>query len=395
MAATRADAGIDAALRGCIDGGALAGCVASAANRDGVFYTRALGQSDRNLDVPLRTDSLFRIASMTKAVTSVAVMQLVERGALSLDDAASDHVSELADARVLEGFGDNGTPRLRAPASAPSVRQLLSHTAGFAYEMWNEDITRFHASTGTPSIFAGGDGFLGAPLASDPGTRWEYSLATDWLGILVERVSGETLDAYLHRNVFEPLGMTDTGFDPNKLGIDRLVAVQHRLDDGTLQQAPQPKPGTRNPFLSGGAGLFSTAADYLRFARMLLRGGELDGARVLAAETVVQMARSHTGALTIDPMPTCDTGSSNDVDFFPGAPKSFGLGFLINDADLNGRRASGSLSWAGLFNSYYWIDVRSGVCGVVLMQLLPFFDAGAVALYDAFERAVYATLREG
>jgi methyl acetate hydrolase len=278
---------------------------------------------------------------------------------------------------------------LRSPASAPTVRQLLTHTSGFGYEMWSEDLVRCQAGADLPSIFDDGPGFLNAPLLFDPGTRWMYGISTDWLGRLVEHVSGTTLDAYFETEIFEPLGLRDTCFIPHESAMDRLAAVQMRGSDRTLTQRPMPLLAS-DGFLSGGGGLVSTAGDYLTFLRALLGGGALGETRILSPESVGAMSTNQIGALEVERLVSTDAATSADVDFYPGIPKHWGLGFLINAAPVPGGRSAGSYGWAGLFNSYYWVDPASGLCALLLTQVLPFFDRDVVALLERFETAVYA-----
>jgi CubicO group peptidase (beta-lactamase class C family) len=258
--------------------------------------------------------------------------------------------------------------------------------------MWNEDIVAYLAKTGLPSALAGGTGFLAAPLICDPGDRWEYGISTDWLGRLVERISGVNLDEYFRRNILDPLEMADTYFELPTEKVGRLVKVLQRQQDSSLTELDYPAPAP-NGFYGGGGGLVSTAGDYLRFVRMLLHDGVLDGARILASETVALMGENHLGALPIPVMKTTNPMLSRDVDFFPGVNKTWGLGFLINTEALAEGRAAGSLCWAGFYNTYYWIDRETGVGAVLLTQLLPFYDDKVIALLHEYERALYSCVR--
>jgi CubicO group peptidase (beta-lactamase class C family) len=330
--------------------------------------------------------TIFRLASMTKAVTSVAVMQLVEQGRIGLDVPAATYLERLRDLRVLDGFDPNGTPRLRAPRSAPTPRQLLTHTAGFSYAIWSEDMQRMAAFLGMDAAAGIDETILDLPLIADPGSRWEYGSSTDVLGVMVEAVTGDSLEAYFAEHLLEPLGMCDTHFNVPDQKIHRVLPVFARSDSG-LAEVMQGVPRVR--FFSGGGGLASTTSDYARFLQALLRGGELDGRRILAAETVDLMAQKHTGKLIIPPMRTAYPFLSADCDFFPGQPKHWGLGFLINATDVPGGRRAGSMAWAGVFNTHYWVDRRAGFAGLLLTQLLPFCDPAFLTLYADVERAMY------
>jgi methyl acetate hydrolase len=266
---------------------------------DHVRYQGASGKRDTIKNIPMTVDSMFRIASMTKPITSVAVMQLVETGRVKLDEPAASYLPELSEVQVLEEFdASTGQAKLRPPKTPPTVRQLLSHTSGFAYEFFDPQLHAYVATGAVPALRQGGDGFLKAPLLFDPGSRWEYGISTDWLGKLVEKVSGQTLEAYFRQYIFLPLGMTDTFFDVPPEKQARVVALHQRQDDGSFIEPP-PQPFAPVRFYSGGGGLYSTASDYLKFERMLLNGGKLGNKRILQSETVDQMSRNQIGDLTL------------------------------------------------------------------------------------------------
>ena len=385
---------IDDLLREATSKRRVAGVAAAAATREGVLYQGAFGRLSEARSSELRMNGVFRIASMTKAITSVAAMQLVERGQLDLDADAGEVLPELRDPHVLEGFdAESGEPILR-PAAAPiTPRQLLTHTSGLAYDIWSSEIVQYAERMGVPSILGGGARSLDIPLIHDPGTRWCYGISTDRLGQIVERVSGLRLDDYLRQHVSGPLGMPETDFVVTQSQLSRVPAVYARLEDGSLALSPESFAApTQVDFCEGGGGLVSTTLEYLRFLRAILGGGELDGARILARETVERMSQNQIGELEQEILRTAMPPISNDVEFLPGMVKKWGLGFMINTEPIEGRRAAGSLAWAGLFNSYFWIDSASGVCGVLLTQILPFFDREVVSLFEDFERAVYDSL---
>ena len=328
---------------------------------------------------------------MTKAITATAAMQLVERGVLDLDAPATEVCPELADRGVLTGFDLDGAPVLRAAASVPTLRQFLTHTSGFGYELFNADLVRWHESTGTPGLAANGPEMLEAPLVADPGTRWEYGIDLDWAGVMIERVSGQRLGDHLDEHVLGPLRMTETSYVPTEAMLDRAATVHARLPDGSLMPYPIPAP-TADTHQGGGAGLYGTVGDYARFVRMILGDGELDGERILAAATVQQMTVNQMGDLRVAPMASAMPHLTNDAEFFPGAPKSWGLSFQINEAPAATGRPAGTLMWAGLANSYYWIDRVTGIGGVYLSQILPFVDPASLDLFFEFETAVYAEI---
>ena len=385
-------ASIDKLFTQATESKAMPGIVAVAATDKGAVYEGAFGKRDLGKDAPMTVDSVVWIASMTKAITGTAAMQLVERGKLSLDRPASEVVASLGTAQVLDGFDAAGKPRLRAPKRPITLKHLLTHTAGFGYEIWRPEIALYQSVTGTPGITTCANAALTTPLLFDPGDRWEYGISIDWVGKMVETVSGQKLDRYFQDNIFEPLGMKDTSFKLSASQRARLASVHQRDDKGGL--APIEFGLPEDPeFLMGGGGLYGTARDYLAFTQMILHGGTVAGAQILRVETVDLMAQNHIAPLDIPYIRTAAPGLSNDVDLFPGMRKGWGLSFLINPQAAPTGRAAGSLAWAGLANTYFWIDRAKRVSGVFLSQLLPFYDHTAIDLFGKFETEVYRALR--
>jgi methyl acetate hydrolase len=382
---------IDALFSEAVESKKMPGIIAMAATDKGVLYEGAFGRRELGKDAAMTLDTVVWIASMTKAITATAAMQLVERGKLALDAPASQLVPGLAKAQVLEGFDAAGQPKLRAPKRPITLRQLLTHTAGFGYEIWRTEIAKYQTATNTPGITTCTNAALTTPLLFDPGEGWEYGINIDWAGKMVEAASGQKLDAYLQSNVLGPLGMKDTSFKPSPSQRARLASVHQRDDKGALAAIEFALP-EEPEFLMGGGGLNGTAPDYLAFTQMILHGGRFNGAQVLRPETVDQMAQNHIGALEIGPMKTAMPGLSHDVELFPGMSKKWGLSFLINTAQSPTGRSAGSLAWAGLANTYFWIDRRKQVSGVFLSQVLPFFDPTAIDLLTKFETEVYRAL---
>ena len=382
--------GVDQVLERAVDAGEVPGVVALAADDSGVIYSGAFGKRVVGQDAEMTLDTEVWIASMTKAVTSVAAMQLVEQGSISLDEPISNHLPELAAVPVLDGFDANGAPVLRAPRRPITLRHLLTHTAGFVYNIWNADMLHYQEHTRIPGIIECKNATLQLPLAFDPGDRWDYGINIDWVGQAVERLSGQTLEAYFKEHIFGPLGMGDSGFVVGSDQRARLAGMHARLPDGSLQAIPFEVPQAPE-FFMGGGGLYSTGPDYLNFERMLLGGGQLGQARVLRPETVAEMGRNQIGELTVGLLKTSVPGSSNDAEFFPGMVKKWGLGYMISTEEAPTGRSAGSLAWAGLANTYYWIDPTRRVTGVILTQILPFADATVLNLFDRFERAIYST----
>ncbi len=382
---------IDQALRQKSDAKEIPGVVAIAATGKDILYQGAFGQRDLGKTDAMTLDSVFWIASMTKAITSAAGMQLVEQGKLSLDEPIGKVLPDLAAPQVLEGFDANGAPKLRAAKKPITLRQLMTHTAGFAYDMWNGDMVKYLEKTGTPGITSCQNAALKTPIMTDPGTRWEYGTNIDFVGKAVEAASGKKLGDYLRDNMFKPLGMNDTAFKISDAMRQRLVGMHARGPDGSLQPIPFELEQTPE-FEMGGGGLYGTAADYIKFTQMILNKGRGNGNQLLKPETVATMGQNHIGELTMGKMTTHVAFATNDVDLYPGMDKKWGLSFLINTAKTPEGRSPGSLAWAGLANTYYWIDPARDITGVILMQVLPFADHKCLDAFAAFESGVYAGL---
>jgi CubicO group peptidase (beta-lactamase class C family) len=372
---------VDQVLRQAVDSRTVPGIVAIGATEKGVVYEGAFGPS-------ITADSIFWIASMTKAITATACMQLVEQGRLQLDQPMGALLPQLASPKVLEGFDANGAPKLR-PAKRPiTLRHLLTHTAGFTYSIWSEPMTRYEKVTGTPFIGECRNAAFNAPLEFDPGDRWQYGINMDWVGKAVEAVSDQSLEIYFRENIFAPLGMTDTGFLIGSSQKARVAQMYSRQEDGSLKPMDFEMP-QRPEFFMGGGALFSTPRNYMAFVQMLLHDGAFNGARVLKPETVATMRQNHIGDLDVVTLKTVAPASSNDANLFPGMPQKWGLSFDINTQPGPAGRSAGSIAWAGLFNTYFWVDPTSRVTGVVMTQLLPFADKPVLDLFAEFESGLY------
>ncbi len=367
-------AGIDQALTEAVKSGRVPGVVALAANDKGTIYSGAFGVRSLAQSQAMTVDSVFWIASMTKAVTTAAAMQMVEQGKLKLDQPASEILPDLASAQVLEGFNAAG--------------KLLTHTAGYTYDIWNENTGRYEKQANLPALITCKDDALKTPLAFEPGDRWEYGINIDFAGKMVEKVSGERLESYFHDHIFGPLGMADTSFKLSPSQRERLVAMHARGADGSLKPIEFEMP-QEPEFFMGGGGLYSTGSDYLKFVRMFLNHGSLDGKTVLRPETVAMMGQNQIGDVNVVVLKSVLPDSSLDAEFFPGMVKKWGLGFMINTETAPTGRSAGSLAWAGLANTYFWIDPTKNIAGVILMQLLPFADPQALQTFAEFESGLY------
>ncbi len=381
---------INAVLQAAIDAGDVPGLTAAAATRNGVFYTGAFGTRGVDTDQAMTADSIFRIFSMSKAIGTTAAMQLVEQGKIGLDTRVEYILPHFRELQVLEGF-DGDTPKLRAPNTKATIRHLGTHTSGLVYEFWNQDMAKYLTVTGRPGILSGTKEGLMYPLVFDPGTKWDYGIGIDWLGQVVEAVTGQRIDVYCRENILGPLGMDDTLFECEGACTNRIVTAHGRGEDGTL--APIEVNPPSHPVVYGmGHCLYSTAPDYMQFLLMMLNNGSWNGAQVLKPETVALMKENHIGDLLVNKLWTSAPGITNDAEFFPGMPKKHGMGFMINLEQWPGLRTAGSHAWAGAMNTYFWFDPNQGVAGTILTQLLPFADPQALAIFENFEKAVYASV---
>ncbi|MFC3071022.1 serine hydrolase domain-containing protein [Phenylobacterium soli] len=361
----------------------LPGAAAAAVTPTGETISLAVGHKGVADPAPLLPDQMFWIASMTKAITSLVALQLVAEGKLDLDAPVGPLVPELAEPQVLEGFGEDGQPRLRPAREPVTLRRLLSHTSGLGYDFASPDLIRWLGHAGQTTM--GPTPPAGLPLLFEPGADWAYGFGIDFAGRMIEAVTKQDLGTVFAERVFKPLGMADTGFSLTDAQRARLAPMHARLPDGGL--APFPFGMPEPPFFQmGGGGLHSTAPDYLKFLEAVIgRGPQILPPAQMKLFTESQLTEPRPGVLK-----SAAKHLSNDFDAFPGQPTGWSLGFLVNLEPGPAGRAAGSLAWAGLSNCYYWADPKSGAAGVLMTQLLPFADPAALKLFEAFERAVYA-----
>jgi methyl acetate hydrolase len=379
---------MDDALEQAITSGAIPGLVAMAADANGVVYEGAFGKREVGGDVDMTLDTVFWIASMTKAITSVSAMQLVEKGKLDLDEPIGRVLPEIADPQLLTGWDTNGAPTFRSSSRPVTLRHLLTHTAGFVYPNWNVEMKRYAEFVELPENADRGYPRRDAVMAFEPGDRWEYGTNTDWVGRAVEAASGQDLNAYMRDHIFAPLGMADTGFIPNDEQITRLVSRHQRTGPASFDVIPV-NTAARPTFFNGGGGLFSVGRDYLTFLRMLLAGGTLNGAQILRPETVASLYQNNVGDLEAGILNTANPQMSYTANFFPDMVKKWGLAGLLNPQLAPTGRSAGSLTWGGIYNTYFWIDPTSRLTGLIMTQILPFADPIVVDTFGRFERAIY------
>jgi CubicO group peptidase (beta-lactamase class C family) len=385
-----AQTSIDQVLKRAVDQGDVPGAVAIVSLDGKVIYEGAHGTRDLATGAAMSNDTVVWIASMTKAITGAAAMQLVERGKLSLDAPAGDVVPDLKTVQVLDGKDASGKWKTRAPKSPVTLRQLLTHTSGFGYDIWNADLGAWMEANGIPGITSCENKALQTPLLFDPGTKWEYGIGIDYAGKMVEAATGQRLGAYVHDSILAPLGMTSTAFKITPEMRARKASIHARTPDGTvatdieIPQEPQ--------FEMGGGGLYGTVRDYLQVGEMILNKGTHKGRQILKPETVAEMSRNNIGDIDVAYMKTAMPQYSADSNFFPEVKCKWGLSFLINTTKTPQGRSPGSLAWAGLANSFYWIDPSRRLVGVIATQVLPFFDPKAIGLFRDFETATYKAI---
>jgi len=375
---------IDSYLSSAVNETYIPGLVAIVVDKDRVLYEGAFGHKNVAQRSPMQSDSIFRIASMTKPITSVAVQQLIESGDVGLNDPISDYLPEYKDKQVIDSFDqDTGEYSTRPAAREITIRHLLAHTAGFGYTFSNHTLQSITGASGLPST-------TDLPLLHDPGTRWTYGESTRVLGNLVEKVSGVPLEEYFETHIFAPLEMNDSFFSVPASKTSRVV-TRHRKSGDALVEIPNPESISAE--VMGDANLFSTGPDYVKFIQMFLdRGVGNNGSRVLNEDSVGLMGQNHIGEINVEIQPSALPAFSDSFPLGAGIDV-FGLGFQVTGQHNDpGKRSPGSLSWAGIHNTEFWIDPAKGIGAVLLLQYMPFYDSVAIELLVEFERLVYESL---
>jgi methyl acetate hydrolase len=379
--------GLSQQLAAAVARGDTPGVVGLVVDRDRVLFEGAAGKLDVGHGVPMPVNGIFNIASMTKPVTSVAIMMLVEQGKLQLDDPVSKYLAGFDNLKVITKFNNaDGTFETRPARRAMTVRHLLTHTSGIGYGFCNPIVLRLQQGNQKSE--------WELPLLSDPGDKWNYSASTRVLGLIVEKITGATLEAWYQERIFKPLGMVDTSYAVSSDKQSR-VSMTYSRAAGTLKEQPRASiPSTPTAPFRGDGGLYSTVRDYGLFMRMLLNGGQLGTTRLLSEQSVRTMGENQIGSIFVEQQPAADPQRTRPFPLGAGHDK-FGLGFQIasNNDSYAKFRSPGSMSWAGIFNTEFWIDPVRHIGGVQMMQVLPFYDDGAIRTLRDFEELVYQGLR--
>ena len=369
---------LDELLAAKVDQRDVPGVVAEVTDREGTLYHGAFGKLDERGSVDLPADAIFRIASMTKPVTSVAVMMLKDQGLVDLDDTVGQYLPEFNGAEVIDDFDESDSSYTTRPAAWEiTLRHLLSHTAGFGYDFSNYTLSKLRGRSPANAL-----------LLHDPGTRWTYGMSTRVLGTVIETVTNESLDVFFESRIFKPLGMSDTGFHLRLEDRPRLAALFKRINGELIGES---NPETYEPRVSGDTGLLSTANDYSLFLRTLLGMGEFEGNRMFTEQSIQEMTKNQIGDLVVEMQPGPITARSNPFPLSSREDK-FGLGFQLKEGVESGERSRGSYSWAGINNTHFWVDPKNGIAAVLLTQVLPFYDSRCIQLLLDFERCIYRNL---
>jgi CubicO group peptidase (beta-lactamase class C family) len=370
-------------LKEATDRGDVPGVVVAVVNKDGILYNEAFGLSSTLSKRPMTPDTIFNMASMTKPVTSVAIMMLVDEGKLKLDDDVAKYLPKYKEPLVISSFNDADASYETRPAKRPiTIRHLLTHTSGIGYGFASPRLTKIMQKTGKTE--------LDLPLLFDPGESWAYGGSTRVLGDVVEVISGLKIDAFLDSRILRPLGMNDTGYLVPTTKYARVVGVNARGADGKFVE--RPLPATLPATVAGDGGLYGTASDYGLFLRMLLNRGTLGDKRILSEKSVKTMLESHTGNVVVQPQESTNLSLSRNFPLGAGIDR-WGLGFQLAAEKVANKRSRGSGTWAGIFNTHFFIDPRKEIGVVVMMQTLPFYDEASMKVYAGVEEALYRNLK--
>ncbi|UJA00504.1 serine hydrolase domain-containing protein [Acinetobacter johnsonii] len=366
----------------------VAGVVAGVTNRDETLYLNHAGERDISTHTAMTDDSVFAIFSTTKAITTTVALQQYEKGLLDLDAPAKEYIPEIGQLQVLNGFDPQGKPILQAPKMDVTTRMLLLHTAGMGYDFFNPEYQKLTSEHGYPSVITSSKASLKTPLLFEPGTQWEYGSNIDWAGLVTEKIGGKRLGQLMQEQIFNPLEMNDTAFTLTPSMLERRASMHHRQADGSLIADPDFILPQEPEVHMGGHGLYSTVSDYLKFIRLWLNRGEVNGHRLLQESTLELALNNGLADIAMKNLPGSIPTLSNDVNIYPEAEKGWTLGFMVNEQVTDSGRPAGTIGWCGLANLYYWIDIKNNIGGYWATQTLPFVDPTAYNGFLTFEKAV-------
>lgn len=366
----------------------VAGVVAGVTNKDETLYLNHAGERDISTHTAMTDDSVFAIFSTTKAITTTVALQQYEKGLLDLDAPAKEYIPEIGQLQVLHGFDPQGKPILQAPKIDVTTRMLLLHTAGMGYDFFNPEYQKLTSEHGYPSVITSSKASLKTPLLFEPGTQWEYGSNIDWAGLVTEKIGGKRLGQLMQEQIFNPLEMNDTAFTLTASMHERRASMHHRQADGSLIADSDFLLPQEPEVHMGGHGLYSTVSDYLKFIRLWLNRGEVNGHRLLQESTLELALNNGLADIAMKNLPGSIPSLSNDVNIYPEAEKGWTLGFMVNEQVTDSGRPAGTIGWCGLANLYYWIDIKNNIGGYWATQTLPFLDPTAYNGFLAFEKAV-------
>ena len=384
-----------ALLDEAISNGSLKSVIGIIGSSDGIIFSHASGTRDIEYKKRIEIDAIIKIASMTKLVTTIAALQLCEKGLIDLDKGMDVYLPNFAKPKILVNFSQKYEPNFKIPKRIPSVRELITHTSGYVYPFFNANAMAAQKSGVTQKDDGFSSKHFNVPLAFEPGTKWEYGIGIGWLGLIVEEVSGYKLGSYFNDFIFDTLEMKDTSFELSEDKFHRSVTIMERYGGNLVAlKEGQPKISEKgiNKFQPGGGGLYSTLPDYAKILITLLNKGTYNRNQILSESSVDAMFTNQIGKLDVEKITSQNQEISNDADMSFGSTAKWGLGFLLHPQGTQNGRSPGSASWAGMFNTYFWIDRRKSLFGMFATQVLPFYDTKSIEYLKKFEKSVYEIL---
>ena len=384
---------IDNFLLGTVENLQVPSIAAIIVDQEKILYEGYYGFKNINTQERINHNTLFRIASMTKPITSLCILQLIERGSINLDTNIEDISEKYKKIQIINSFEANN-PIYTNPTNKIKIKHLLNHTAGYGYEIWDKEINELVTLKLLNSLFDDDSDFLNAPILFNPGSEWKYGINIDVLGDLVEKITNQKLGTFMNENIFKKINMTKTSFDLTKEDFEN-IAIKHSInkkngyiiEDDELEFHNSKKS---NQFHAGGGGLFSTPRDYSKFMQIFLNQGKLNNHTLLSKENFKNMTTNQIGSLNTNKLNSVMPDISNIADFNPEIQKKFSYGFMINTEKTNEGRPKNSLFWTGLLNTFFWIDLENKIAASIFMQTNPYFSKECVEVFKNFEKKIYS-----